>query len=114
MDGAYLRDGPLDVVLRQIDACRHGEMEQFLACFSADAIVSNSRREQYRGRESVAAHFGPAFEQGWESLEVIGTMAVGEWAVTHERARHSDEVTELLAGYRVRGGQIVRMVLLRP
>lgn len=108
-----------DVVTAQLDAFNARDLERFLDCYTADAVIEDgSGQVMMRGREAMRAFYGQMFAQSPDlHCEIPQRIRVGRYLVDEEA------ITGLhLAGFpteihgaavcRVEGDRIVHVRLL--
>lgn len=109
------RFGTLEVIDKQVDAYNTRDIEGFLECYAADAVIEDGRSNiLMRGREAIRGEYEPFFRD-FPALrgEVIQRISVGAWTVDKEviTGWQPHPVTAVVA-YHVADGRIDRVLLL--
>ncbi|MDH5019302.1 nuclear transport factor 2 family protein [Halobacterium rubrum] len=106
-------DSPETVVDRQLVAYNDGDVDAFVAEFSADAVVTGFDDEEPMavGEREIRELYGQQFEAVSPEAEVLSRIALGEYVVDHERVEQGGEEMEAVGVYRIVDGEIVGLWL---
>lgn len=109
----------MDPVQEQLDAYNARDVERFVACYAADAVVEDAAGQRLmEGRGALRATYGALFANSPElRAEVATRIRVGAFVVDEERVTGLDLPglpSEMHAAvvYRVQDGLIVHVRLL--
>jgi hypothetical protein len=110
---------PADVVQKQVDAFNAHDVERFVGCYSADAVIEDGDgRVLHEGGDAIRRAYSRRFAENPDLHGEIPTrIVVGAWVVdeeylTGETVEGSPPRVHKIAIYRVEGGRIVRTRLL--
>jgi hypothetical protein len=110
---------PEDVVQQQVDAFNAHDVEQFVGCYSADAVIEDGDgRILYEGSNAIRRGYARRFAQNPQLHGEIHTrIQVGAWVIdeeylTGENVKGLPPSVHKVAIYRVEGGKIVSTQLL--
>lgn len=106
------------VIRRFNDAADRNDVDAFLALFAPDArnfhfrgapdVLGGAPSRSLTDAASRERVFRKMFDQRPARIQVLGGFAVGEWAVSHDRATQKEGTSsEGLSLYRVQDGRIV-------
>lgn len=108
-----------DVVAAQVDAYNARDLERFLGCYAADAVIEDGTGQVLmRGHEAMRGLYGQLFAQSPElRCEIrqrirVGPFVVDEEAVSGVHLAGFPTDVHAAAVYRVEGNRIVHMRLL--
>lgn len=104
-----------DPVERQLQAYNRRDLDDFLACYSADACIRDGRGGTLlSGHAEMRARYGVVFERHPElHASVQGRLRAGEWTVDEEQVVLEGVPLHLLVAYHVEAGLIRDVVMLR-
>lgn len=106
---------PEAVVDRHLEAYNAGDVDAFLDCFAADAVVAPLDRDaepMASGHDAIRDQYEPLFEEHAPEAEILERVSFGPFVVDHERVRGVDGgPLEALAVYRVEDGAIASLWL---
>lgn len=103
----------LAVVARRIDAYNAHDIETFLLAHAEDVqIIEYPDKRIGTGRSHLEWIFGPQFEQGLGSIEILYQTAIGNTIISHERISIGDDIETLVAIYTVENSVIVAVRLI--
>ncbi|MGA8845874.1 MAG: nuclear transport factor 2 family protein [Nocardioides sp.] len=104
-----------DPVERQLRAYNRRDLDEFLACYAADACIRDGRGGTLlSGHAEMRARYGSVFERHPElHASVNGRLQAGEWTVDEEQVVLDGVPLHLLVAYRVEAGLIRDVVMLR-
>lgn len=104
---------PVEVVSRQLEAYNRHDLEQFLATYAPNAVMSGRTGAPIRGRRALREVYGPRLAAGKCRAEIVNRIAEGDWVVDHEIAHGIEpEPIRILAAYRVVDGLIAEVRFL--
>jgi hypothetical protein len=105
-----------DPVQRQLECYNARDLEGFLACYDPDVRIRHGDgRELWAGLEQMRARYGDLFtaHPGLRAT-VPQRLRAGDWTVDEERVSwEPGQELHVLVAYRVRGGLIDQVVMLR-
>ena len=107
-----------DAVARQVSAYNRRDLDAFLECYTADALVENANGDVVmESRDAMRAAYGELFaESPALHVEIATRIRVGEYVIDEEVVtgrRGSPEAIRVAAIYHVRDGAIDRVRLIR-
>lgn len=104
-----------DVVQRQVDAYNRRDLEAFMACYAATAVIEwADGGKRFVGHDAIRGRYAEVFERAPDlHAEIVGRLRAGEWTADEERVRMAGELVHVLVGYRVRNDLIDHVVMLR-
>jgi hypothetical protein len=107
--------GVSDPVAAQVSAYNACDVEAFVACYTEDAVVADGEGTvTLQGRDAMRAAYGEVFAAHPDQrAEIVDRLRAGEWTVDHERVHRGGRTLDVLVAYRVRGGLIDRVSMLR-
>ncbi|WP_391647740.1 nuclear transport factor 2 family protein [Streptomyces violarus] len=98
---------PAAVVDRQIAAYNRHQLNDFIACYSATAVIQWEDGLQSTGRAEIAACYVEQFREGRCHAESVGRLVEGGWVVDHELVTGiGPERSQFIVVYRVLDGLI--------
>lgn len=116
-----MTDGPTAVVDRQLAAYNARDLDAFVSCYAADAVVEGIDGTVFaRGADALRELYGGLFDSSPRLHgEVRTRIAIGDHVVDHELVSGIDapewpSELEAVVIYRVRGGKIARAVIVSP
>jgi hypothetical protein len=104
-----------DPVQDQLEAYNAHDLEAFVACYAADAVIRHADgRVLMRGHDEIRQRYQRLFEQNPDvTAEVPTRIRAGDWVVDEEKVRLADRELHVAVGYEVRDGLIHAVVMLR-
>ena len=104
-----------DPVQAQLEAYNRHDVEAFLACYAADAVIRHADgRVLMSGHAEIRARYERLFREHPEvTAEVPTRIRAGAWVVDEERVRLGDDQLHVAVGYLVAEGAIQLVVMMR-
>ncbi len=104
-----------DVVQRQLDAYNGHDVDAFLGCYAADAVIRHADgRVLMTGHDEMRARYQGLFERHPDLTATVShRIVVGDWVVDEEQVDLGDERLHVVVGYRVAGELIRSVVMIR-
>jgi hypothetical protein len=104
-----------DPVQAQLDAYNRHDVDGFLACYAEDAVIRLADgRVWMRGHGDIRARYATLFAEHPDVVAEVPTrIRAGAWTVDEERVRLGADELHVVVGYRVRGGLIDAVVMMR-
>ena len=104
-----------DPVQAQLEAYNAHDIDAFMACYAEDAVVRHADgRVLMNGHAELRARYERLFAANPEvTAEVPTRIRAGDWTVDEERVRLADRELHLAVGYKVEGGLIKLVVMMR-
>ena len=103
-----------DPVVAQLAAYNAHDVDGFVACYTADAVVaSGDGRTLMTGHAEMREAYGRLFSNHADvHADVTERLREGAWTVDHELVRTGAGTQGYVVAYRVRDGVIDRVVIM--
>lgn len=99
-------------VNRQLHAYNAHRLDDFVACFADDIVLTRPSGVAARGKVELRAAYEATFAVPGRHATILGRIAVGNWVFDHEEVTDAaGNRLEAAVGYHLVDGEIVEMRL---
>lgn len=107
-------NSPEDIVQKQVDAFNARNLNEFVACYSEDVVVSNFPNDVlYEGKETLKSNYDRFYAKTPKvAVKVVKRISIGNIVMDEESVTVGDKTHQQIAIYEVKNGLIWRMTFI--